>query len=147
MADFSVEWDMDFEEIMSLASRVINDRIGDDASFREFSVLMDDNYNKVQRDIYNQLVMDAFSDAVIEKSNFNLRLGKFDVLVIEISRDDYLGFLDGINPPWYAVFKGSLRNAKQSLVDQSPLALTVQGELKSADLGIEVGDERKLGFG
>ena len=69
-------------------------------------------------------------------------------MAIEISRDDYLGFLDGINPPWYAVFKGSLRNAKQTLIDQSPLALTVQGELKTADLGIEVGDERKkLGFG
>ena len=140
---FSVEWDMDFEEIMGLASRVTNGKLGDEESFGAFSVLMDDNYNKVQRDIYNQLVMDAFSDAVIEKSNFNLRLGKFDVLAIEISRDDYLGFLDGINPPWYAVFKGSLRNAKQSLVDQSPLALTVQGELKLADLGIEVGDERK----
>ncbi len=140
---FSIEWDMNFKDILSLASLVINDGIGDDASFGEFSVLVDENYNKVQRDIHNQLVMDAFSDAVIEKSNFNLRLGKFNVLAIEISRDDYLGFLDGINPPWYAFFKGPLRNAKQTLIDQSPLALTVQGELKPADSGIEVGDERK----
>ncbi|MEC7268535.1 MAG: hypothetical protein VXV82_07945, partial [Bacteroidota bacterium] len=140
---FSIEWDMNFKKILSLASRVISDGIGDDVSFGEFSVLVDENYNKVQRDIHNQLVMDAFSDAVIEKSNFNLRLGKFNVLEIEISRDDYLGFLDGINPPWYAFFKGPLRNAKQTLIDQSPLALTVQGELKPADSGIEVGDERK----
>ena len=140
---FSIEWDMNFEKILSLASRVINDGIGDDASFGEFSVLVDENYNKVQRDIHNQLVMEAFSDAVIENSNFNLRLGKFNVLAIEISRDDYLGFLDGINPPGYAFFKGPLRNAKQTLIDQSPLALTVQGELKPADSGIEVGDERK----
>ena len=68
MANFFIEWDMDFEEILSLASRVINDGIGDDASFGEFSVLVDENYNKVQRDIHNQLVMDAFSDAVIEKA-------------------------------------------------------------------------------
>ncbi|MBA99319.1 MAG: hypothetical protein CMN34_00155 [Saprospirales bacterium] len=140
---FSIEWDMNFEKILSLANRVTSDGIGDDASFGEFSVLVDENYTKVQRDIHNQLVMDAFSDAVIEKSNFNLRLGKFNVLAIEISRDDYLGFLDGINPPGYVVFKGPLQNAKQTLINQSPAALTVQGELKPADSGIEVGDERK----
>ena len=56
------------KNIISLASRVINDGIGDDVSFGEFSVLVDENYNKVQRDIHNQLVMDAFSDAVIEKA-------------------------------------------------------------------------------
>ncbi|HAB89792.1 MAG TPA: hypothetical protein DCF84_04590 [Bacteroidetes bacterium] len=140
---FSIEWDMNFKKILSLANRVTNDGIGDDASFEEFSILVDENYNKVQRDIHNQLVMDAFSDAVIEKSNFNLRLGKFNVLAIEISRDDYLGFLDGINPPGYAVFKGPLHSAKQTLIDQSPITLTVQGELKPAGSGIEVGDERK----
>ena len=101
--------------------------LGDDASFGEFGAIVDENYNKVQRDIHNELVMDAFSDAIIETDNFNLRLGKFDVLAIEISRDDYLGFLDGINPPWYALFKGPLRSAKQTLINQSPLALTVQG--------------------
>ena len=140
---FSIEWDMKVDKIISLSNRINNEGLGDDISFGEFGVLMDENYTKVQRDIHNQLVMDAFSDAVIETSNFNLRLGKFDVLGIEISRDNYLGFLDEMNPPGYVVFKGPLRSAKQTLIDQSPIALTVQGELKSADSGIEVGDERK----
>ena len=140
---FSIEWDMDFKNIISLANRVTTEQLGEDVTFGEFGAILDENYTKVQRDIHNELVMEAFSDAIIETDNFNLRLGKFDVLAIEISRDDYLGFLNTMNPPGYALFKGPLRSAKQTLINQSPPALTVQAELKTADSGIEVGDERK----
>ena len=140
---FSIEWDMDFKNIISLANRVTTEQLGEDVTFGEFGTILDENYTKVQRDIHNELVMEAFSDAIIETDNFNLRLGKFDVLAIEISRDDYLGFLNTMNPPGYALFKGPLRSAKQTLINQSPPALTVQAELKTADSGIEVGDERK----
>ena len=141
--DFSIQWHLNEKNVTRQAYNAIEKR--DTTAKNIVYALINEKEDHFRRELYHNIAIDIFKDVLVSSETFALRLGKFDMIEIKIGREDYLGFLNEINPPSYVVFKGPLKKAKETLIAQSPESFTVQAELKkdSKSDNLKIGEERK----
>lgn len=141
--DFSIQWHLNEKRVTRQAAKAIEER--DTTAKNVIYTLIFNKEDRFRKDLHDDIAMKIFKDVMVSSEIFALRLGKFNMIEIKIDREDYLGFLNEVNPPSYVVFKGPLNKAKEILIAQSPESFTAQGELKkdSKTGKWKIGEERK----